>query len=187
MIKFIQSSTLLVIFPPLKLATLRNKRKIPAINKENHEEQHTISQARDTNVPRIQEDYVTQVSEEIEGRVMKKLSGSLAERRITFWALSPNLTNFFWIHKFGFTPDPFWRHTETSVEKTRIRMRIVPRMIPMLKQRCLWANLHNVAARTMPTTRIRHFSQIFYMKWWKWTMSRLFKTLTVFFTSLPEA
>ena len=56
------------------MATLRNKRKLAAIDKENHEEHPQNSQARDTNVPRIQEDYITQVSVEIEGRVTKKLS-----------------------------------------------------------------------------------------------------------------
>ena len=56
------------------MATLRNKRKLAAINRDNHEEYPGDNQARDTNVPRVQEDYITQVSEEIEGRVTEKLS-----------------------------------------------------------------------------------------------------------------
>ena len=63
----------------------RNKRKLAALNKENCEEQHPRSNLmQNSNVPRSQEDYITQVSEEIEGRVTKKLSQefSKTENRI---------------------------------------------------------------------------------------------------------
>ena len=56
------------------MATLRNRRKVAALNKENCEELPTCSLAQNSNVPRSQEDYITQVSEEIEGRVTKRLS-----------------------------------------------------------------------------------------------------------------
>ena len=56
------------------MATLRIKRKLAALNKENCEELHGRNLAQNSNVPRSQEDYITQVSEEIEGRVTKKLS-----------------------------------------------------------------------------------------------------------------
>ena len=52
----------------------RNKRKLAALNKENCEEHPRSNLAQNSNVPRSQEDYITQVSEEIEGRVTKKLS-----------------------------------------------------------------------------------------------------------------
>ena len=52
----------------------RNKRKLAALNKENCDEHPSSNLARNSNVPRSQEDYITQVSEEIEGRVTKKLS-----------------------------------------------------------------------------------------------------------------
>ena len=126
--KLIQSSSLLVIFPLLKMATLRNKTKLAAINRENHEEHPMNFQERDTNVPRIQENYITQVSEEIEGRVIKKLSQELKKRKVTFWALSPSVTSFFWTHKFGFTPDPFRRHTGTQVEKPGSNWRSFPEL-----------------------------------------------------------
>ena len=51
----------------------RNKRKLAALNKENCEEHPRSNLASNSNVPRSQEDYITQVSEEIEGRVTKKL------------------------------------------------------------------------------------------------------------------
>ena len=66
------------------MATLRNKRKLAAFNKENCEEHHRSNLAQNSNVNRSQEDYITQVSEEIEGRVTKKLSQefSKTENRI---------------------------------------------------------------------------------------------------------
>ena len=54
--------------------TTRNKRKLAALNKENCEEHLRSNLAQNSNAPRSQEDYITQVSEEIEGRVTKRLS-----------------------------------------------------------------------------------------------------------------
>ena len=58
---------------PSKMATLRNKRKLAAVTRETQEEHPRNGQSRNTSVPRINEEYITQVSEEIEGRVSKKL------------------------------------------------------------------------------------------------------------------
>ena len=52
----------------------RNKRQLAALNEENCEEHPRSNVAENSNVPRSQEDYSSQVSEEIEGRVTKKLS-----------------------------------------------------------------------------------------------------------------
>ena len=62
----------------------RKKKKLAALNKENCEEHPRSNLASNSNVPRSQEDYITQVSEEIEGRVTKKLSQefSRTENRI---------------------------------------------------------------------------------------------------------
>ena len=61
----------------LKLATLRKKRTLAARIRE-------INEAHPRNTPRLQENYITQVSEEIGGRVTKKLSQGFnqAESRI---------------------------------------------------------------------------------------------------------
>ena len=56
------------------MATLRNKRKLAAVTRESQEENPRNGQSRNTFVPRINEEYITQVSEEIEGRITKKLS-----------------------------------------------------------------------------------------------------------------
>ena len=55
------------------MATL-NKRKLAALKKENCGEHTRSHLAQNSNVPRSQEDYIAQVSEENEGRVTKKLS-----------------------------------------------------------------------------------------------------------------
>ena len=56
------------------MATLRNRRKLAAVTRETQEENPRNGQSRNTSVPRINEEFITQVSEEIEGRVSKKLS-----------------------------------------------------------------------------------------------------------------
>ena len=56
------------------MAMLRNKRKLAAVTRETQEEHLRNGQSRNTSVPRINEEYITQVSEEIEGRITKKLS-----------------------------------------------------------------------------------------------------------------
>ena len=56
------------------MATLRNKRKLAAVTRETQEEHPRNGQSRNASVPRINEEYITQVCEEIEGRVSKKLS-----------------------------------------------------------------------------------------------------------------
>ena len=56
------------------MATLRNKRKLAALRKKNFEEHPRSNLAQNLHAPRSQDHYISQVSEEIEGRVTKKLS-----------------------------------------------------------------------------------------------------------------
>ena len=56
------------------MATLRNKLKLAALKKENCQEHSRSNLAEISNIPRSQEHCISQVSEEIEGRVTKKLS-----------------------------------------------------------------------------------------------------------------
>ena len=55
------------------MATLRNKKKLAALIRENCEEHRRSNLAQNSNVPRSQEDYITEASDEIEGRDKKKL------------------------------------------------------------------------------------------------------------------
>ena len=56
------------------MATLRDKRKLAAVTRETQEEHPRNGQSRNTSIPRINKENITQVSEEIESRVTKKLS-----------------------------------------------------------------------------------------------------------------
>ena len=58
----------------IDMATLRNKKKLAASIKENSEEHLRSNMAQNSNVPESQEDSITHVSEEIEGRVTKRLN-----------------------------------------------------------------------------------------------------------------
>ena len=55
------------------MATLRNKRKLAAVSRETPEGTRN-SRAQNALDPELNQDYISQVSEEIEGRVTKKLS-----------------------------------------------------------------------------------------------------------------
>ena len=90
--------------------TTRNKRKLAALNKENCEENPRSNLAQNSGAARSQEDYITQVSEEIEGRVTKRLSKefSRTENRIlgALARLDDFLMNPFLPGHFGTTPEP---------------------------------------------------------------------------------
>ena len=66
------------------MATSRNERKLAAVTRETQEENPRNGQSRNTSVRRIHEEYITQVSEQIEIRFTEKLSKefSRAESRI---------------------------------------------------------------------------------------------------------
>ena len=55
------------------MATLRNKRKLVAVSRETPEKTRN-NQSQNTLDPEIAQEYISQVFEEIEGRVTKKLS-----------------------------------------------------------------------------------------------------------------
>ena len=90
--------------------TTRNRRKLAALNKENCEEHPRSNLAQNSSAPRSQEVYITPVSEEIEGRVTKRLSkefsrtenrvlGALA--RLDDFLMNPLLPGY-----SGATPEP---------------------------------------------------------------------------------
>ena len=98
--------------------TTRNKRKLRALNKEICEEHARSNLAQNSSAPRWQEDYITQVSEEIEGRVTKRLSkefsrtenrilGALA--RLDDFLMNPLLPGY-----SGTTPEPSRHALNTS-------------------------------------------------------------------------
>ena len=72
----------------------RNKRKLTALNKENCEEHPRSNLAQNSNAPRSQEDYIAQVSEEIEGRVTKKLSQEFSRTKNRILGALARVDNF---------------------------------------------------------------------------------------------
>ena len=56
------------------MAAFRNKRKLATVTRETHEEHPRNGQSRNTSVPRLNEEYITQASEEIGDRGSEKLS-----------------------------------------------------------------------------------------------------------------
>ena len=98
--------------------TTRNKRKLAALKKENCEEHPRSNLAQHSSAPRSQEDYITQVSEEIEGRVTKRLSKefSRTENRIlgALARLDDILMNPILPVRSGTTPEPSRNALNTS-------------------------------------------------------------------------
>ena len=89
------------------MATLRNRRKLAALNKENFKEHLRSNLSQNSNVPRSKEDYIAQVSEQIEGRATKKLSQefSTTENRILgALSLLSHMNPLFQDH-YGTTPE----------------------------------------------------------------------------------
>ena len=90
--------------------TTRSKRKLAALIKENCEEHPRSNLAQNSSAPRSQEEYITQVSEEIEGRVTKRLSKefSRTENRIlgALARLDDFLMNPLLPGRSGATPEP---------------------------------------------------------------------------------
>ena len=77
------------------MATLRNKRKLAAVTRETQEENPRNGQSRNTSVPRINEEYITQVSEEIGSGVTKKLSQEFSRTEFRILGTLSKLDEFF--------------------------------------------------------------------------------------------
>ena len=69
-------------FSPFEMATLRIKRTLAAVNKDSQEEHLKNNVSHHTNFPRINGDYITQVLEKIEGRVIKKLAQKFSRTKV---------------------------------------------------------------------------------------------------------
>ena len=96
----------------------RNKKKLAALNKQNCEDHPRSNLAQNSSAPRSQEDYITQVSEEIDGRVTKTLSKefSRTENRIlgALARLDDFLLNPLLPRHSGTTPEPSRNALNTS-------------------------------------------------------------------------
>ena len=88
----------------------RNKRKLAALKNENCEEHPRSNLAQNSSAPRSQGEYITQVSEEIEGRVTKRRSKEFSRTKNRILGALARLDNFLMkplLHgRSGTTPEP---------------------------------------------------------------------------------
>ena len=77
------------------MATWRNKRNLAAVSWETQEHPRN-SQSQNTSVPGLTEEYVTQVSEEVEGRVPEKLSRELSRTESRILGALSKIDEFLW-------------------------------------------------------------------------------------------
>ena len=94
------------------------KRKLAALNRENCEEHPRSNLAQNSNAPRSQEDYKAQVSEEIEGRVTKRLSKEFSRTENCILGALASLDGFLLNPLLqghsGATPEASRNHLSTS-------------------------------------------------------------------------
>ena len=91
------------------MATLKSKQSLAAVLRESPEEHPRNGHSPNTPILRINEEYVTQVSEEIEGKVNKKLSQDLNSTESCF------LGALFKLYEFLLNPQ-LRTHSETVPE-----------------------------------------------------------------------
>ena len=110
------------------MATARKKRKLAAVSRDTQGSARN-GQWQNTFVPGMTEEYITQVSEEIEGGSLKNCLRILVGRSHVFLVLCQNLMNFFWTRKYGLAPEPCREHPGITTQKTGNPLGIVPWMI----------------------------------------------------------
>ena len=85
------------------MATLRNKGKLAAVSRETAESTRS-SRGQNAHDPDLTLNYISQVSEEIEGRVIKKLPKKLSRGESRILGALSKLDEFLLNHKFGLFP-----------------------------------------------------------------------------------
>ena len=103
------------------MATLRNKRMLAAVTRKTQEENPRNGQSRNTSVPRINEEYITQVSVEIEGRVSEKLSQEFSRTESRILGALTKLDDFLsnqQIHTHSETVPGTFRNTNVENQGT---------------------------------------------------------------------
>ena len=134
------------------MATLRNKRKLAAVTRETQEENPRNGQSQNPSVPRINEEYITQVSEQIESRVTKKLSQEFSRTESRILGALSKLDEFLLNQQItthsGTVPGTF-RNTNAENQGA---MKTTPRVILILKQASSAVRLHKTLAQKIVVT-----------------------------------
>ena len=126
------------------MATLRNKRTMAALNCEEHPRSNL---APNSNVPRSHEDYMTQVFEEIEGRVTKKLSQEFSRTENSILGVLSSLDDFLLNPLIQATPEPLRRRPGTHMKQTKEHIWTTRREILILKQASFVARGREILAQ----------------------------------------
>ena len=79
-----------------KKATSKNQSQLAACARETQEEHPTNGESRNTSLTRVNEDYITQVFEDVESRVTKNFSQEVSKTESCILAALFNLNDFLW-------------------------------------------------------------------------------------------
>ena len=101
------------------MATLRKKNKLANVTPESQEEYPRNRQSRNTSVFDFNEDYITQISNEIEGRVIKKLSEEFSKTESRIWGALCKLDEFLLILKYEHNLETFPKHPGVQTLKNQ--------------------------------------------------------------------
>ena len=78
------------------MTTLRNRKKLAAVARGAQEEHPVNGLSCNRSVPKIHEDYITQVTEEVEGRVNNKKCQEINRTESSIWCALNEVDQFFW-------------------------------------------------------------------------------------------
>ena len=107
------------------MATLRNKRKLAEVSRETLENTRN-SQSQYTVNPGMAEEYFAQVSEEIQGRLTKKLSKEFSRTESRVLGALSKLDELPLNPQFGLFPHLFREYPGTTVQEIGNPLGIVP-------------------------------------------------------------
>ena len=89
------------------MATLRSNWKSAAVIRKTQEEHPRSGQSRNKSVHGINDENITQVFEQIKGKVTKKIPRNSAGQSPALRLLYQNQTNFSWTHRYWHKSEPF--------------------------------------------------------------------------------
>ena len=136
------------------MATLRNKGKLAGVSGETPEGSRG-SRGRNVLDPELTQDYISEVSEEIEGRVTKKLSKEFNKTESRILGALSKLDEFLLNPQFRTSLVAAHECPETLIQKTGKLMGIAPQTIPIPRWGIFLTTLVNSIAQRQRLSRIR--------------------------------
>ena len=133
------------------MATLRNKRKLAAVSRETHESTRN-SRRQNTLDPESTQEYISQVSEEIEGRVTKNLSKEFSRTESRILGALSKLDEFLLNPQVPTCSVVVPGTTRNNNSENRETTGILPQTIPAPKLVTLFTNLVSWIPQRQKTT-----------------------------------